>query len=179
MVKQLVQNYEWLPLIAATCNCYFATVSVLSVFLFLRGEWVILSRRVFFIEDYFRGTQSPPPRNFNDFLIIVYQSRNPRGYTIFCNFSIFCMLRKNIFFFSHSLAFCWEISPKLMKIETKTYKFDETVGKKIVILQNPDTAEEKKRVRKTSKLRGGRDWLPRKNSRLVNERRDRITHAPL
>ena len=115
MVKQLVQNYEWLPLIAATCNCYFATVSVLSVFLFLRGEWVILSRRVFFIEDFFRGTQSPPPRNFNDFLIIVYQSRNPRGYTIFCNFSIFCMLRKNIFFFQ-------SFSRILLRNITKTHE---------------------------------------------------------
>ena len=92
----------------------------------IRGEWVILSRRAFFIEEFFRGIQSPPPRNFNDFLSIVYQSRNPRRYTIFC---IFCMLRKIVFFFSHSLAFSREISPKLMKIETKTYKFNETVGK--------------------------------------------------
>ena len=57
-----------------------------------------------------------------------------------------------------------------MKIETKTYTFSETVGKinsffsKIIILQNPDTAEEKKRVQKASKLRGGGDWVPRKKT---------------
>ena len=34
----------------------------------VRGEWVILSRRTFFLEFYFRGTQTSPPPNFHVFL---------------------------------------------------------------------------------------------------------------